>query len=668
MKTLFFVSCLSLSVLVNGAEKCLGYLDLKPSHIIITEKYLDLISDLHSGTIPVVSASALKKNIAAAEGQEGLFPVSLDLLKNLSSPRFTSKEYTESCLETAHELKDGYVNNVEVQNALNDFCYKYLGKQFKNFIANSPEVIERSIKKWALRISNYEAESIPLTREIKKLKAKKNDAINLIAKELKEQKLPLSWDLVEDLGSPAQLVELYYATGADNNNVEVIQQKIRTLWDSYKKTFRENKREMAASIAQKYIEYVSANSSSLAEHSWWKKLIAISKDMDLYGQQTIALGSSELAMRLAANDEELSTAIFTLLWPDIKTKNFKNIVKMTEERHLVDNFAKYDSRLKFWIAKGIEETGNTNLSKLLYQKLLTSAPIDFYSTIAVKTLHKLNDEKTTKAFIESITRNSDFKPLPFTELPKDFQRSLQKIALLLDLEQDELVEAEIKKAYDYTFADKNLTFNPKQILTHVVTDYLSCRSNHLQSFKVIYSSIDQDILELNKPLLEHLFPSKYLDMIKAVPNKIDPYIILSLIRQESAFNPQARSIAGAQGLMQIMPSTARHIQRINKRDLKKPEVNLKVGIKYLNQMMRSYDGNLIYTLAAYNAGPQKVNSWIKGTFSSNDPLVSIEEIPYEETRRYVKLIYRNYFFYKLMEGHYEHIEHPLAQSFFIQLI
>ena len=80
--------------------------------------------------------------------------------------------------------------------------------------------------------------------------------------------------------------------------------------------------------------------------------------------------------------------------------------------------------------------------------------------------------------------------------------------------------------------------------------------------------------------------------------------------------------------------------------------------------MRKFDGNLIYTLSAYNAGPTKTASWIKNVFVESDPLKLIEEIPYKETRMYVKLIYRNMYFYQFL---YEKRRKPqsLEKSFLI---
>ena len=103
--------------------------------------------------------------------------------------------------------------------------------------------------------------------------------------------------------------------------------------------------------------------------------------------------------------------------------------------------------------------------------------------------------------------------------------------------------------------------------------------------------------------------------------------------------------------MQLLPSTAVEIARSvdadspTHEDLKQPAINIRLGVKYLDQLMKNFGDNIIYALAAYNAGPQKVKSWAA---RGNDlkPLEFIESIPFIETRNYVKSVLRNYVIYK----------------------
>ncbi|HWP44369.1 MAG TPA: lytic transglycosylase domain-containing protein, partial [Blastocatellia bacterium] len=117
-----------------------------------------------------------------------------------------------------------------------------------------------------------------------------------------------------------------------------------------------------------------------------------------------------------------------------------------------------------------------------------------------------------------------------------------------------------------------------------------------------------------------------------------------LIRQESVFNPDAISRAGARGLMQLMPATGRLVSRrqgngnITASDLHNPTLNIKLGMNYLAQMLGQF-GRIEYAAAAYNAGPGRAKRWIaeRGSLDIED---WIESIPFSETRGYVQGVLR----------------------------
>ena len=122
--------------------------------------------------------------------------------------------------------------------------------------------------------------------------------------------------------------------------------------------------------------------------------------------------------------------------------------------------------------------------------------------------------------------------------------------------------------------------------------------------------------------------------------------MLSLIKQESAFNPGAGSNVGAVGLMQLMPQTAIEVNAdITRADLLGAEVNIQTGARYLKRMLTKFNGNVVLALAAYNAGPAAADRWQKDSPQGRGMLEFIEGIPYRETREYVGSIIRNYYWY-----------------------
>ncbi len=160
-----------------------------------------------------------------------------------------------------------------------------------------------------------------------------------------------------------------------------------------------------------------------------------------------------------------------------------------------------------------------------------------------------------------------------------------------------------------------------------------------------------------------LYPSYYWDQIAEAAHdaKVDPYLILSVIRQESFFNSDAVSRVGAVGLMQIMPQTGRKLARslgvrpFERNLLFDPDVSIRFGTQFLGDQVRSFQRGPAHNLgtalglAAYNAGPSVTQSWLK-RFPYEDQDAFVERIPYKETRLYVKKVLKNLAIYRTLNG------------------
>ncbi len=149
-----------------------------------------------------------------------------------------------------------------------------------------------------------------------------------------------------------------------------------------------------------------------------------------------------------------------------------------------------------------------------------------------------------------------------------------------------------------------------------------------------------------------LYPLAYKDTIDALSAKysLDPFLILSIAREESRFDYEAKSPAGAIGLMQLMPATAFSLDRTLKVDIRRSadlnniRKNLHLGVYYLSALVREF-GSYPQAIAAYNAGEKTVRKWLqRGKYTSPDEF--IEDIPYAETRKYVKRVLTTFFRYK----------------------
>lgn len=156
----------------------------------------------------------------------------------------------------------------------------------------------------------------------------------------------------------------------------------------------------------------------------------------------------------------------------------------------------------------------------------------------------------------------------------------------------------------------------------------------------------------NNLIMKMIYIKKYEDIVYKYSqiNNIDPMLTFAVIKAESNFNSNAVSKSNAIGLMQLMENTAVEVgnninETIKKEQLYNPEINIKIGTKYLAELLERYDNNLNLTLAAYNAGIGNVDEWIKnGTIKADGS--DIENIPFKETNNYVRKILRDYEIYK----------------------
>jgi soluble lytic murein transglycosylase len=171
-----------------------------------------------------------------------------------------------------------------------------------------------------------------------------------------------------------------------------------------------------------------------------------------------------------------------------------------------------------------------------------------------------------------------------------------------------------------------------------------------RSFARLNNDEKQDVF-INYP--ELVFPRPYKDQVNemAEKTKLPPSLIYSIMKQESGFNERARSAADAMGLMQVIPGLAKQLSRKfevpykKSEDLYDPEINIQIGSYELMEQVRKQNGKLAYVAAAYNAGPNALSRWLTNR-NREDILEFIEEIPYDETRTYIKLIARNKAFYE----------------------
>jgi soluble lytic murein transglycosylase len=246
-----------------------------------------------------------------------------------------------------------------------------------------------------------------------------------------------------------------------------------------------------------------------------------------------------------------------------------------------------------------------------------------------------------------------FQPLPEPHLVDAFPEDsphLAKARLLANAGLNEYIADEIKADPDSAswsalaeaqiYANYGETYRGIRALKRALPN---ASSASIQSIPLVYWRI--------------LFPEAWWNTIQAesAKNNLDPYLVASLIRQESEFDPSVVSYANAYGLMQLLPATGRTMAReeglahFETFQLLDPETNIRLGCRYLRQMLDKFGGVQEYALAAYNAGDYRVADWqAAGPYSGIDEFV--ESIPFTQTREYVEAILRNEETYRAIDN------------------
>jgi peptidoglycan lytic transglycosylase len=365
-----------------------------------------------------------------------------------------------------------------------------------------------------------------------------------------------------------------------------------------------------------------------------RALFAAADIHEFFGRKDQAVQFYERAIKTSPKGAVGEDARWRLAWLYYNSGDFAAAMATFKALASQSRSNAFSTAALYWQARSAEKLADPESATQLYRRILHDGAESYYEALALRGLDRLgapyDEPKTVKpAAVDE----------PDPPLAEELAFHLMRARDLADLTLHSLATAELDEI--------NSTKPNGRLRMLLMREYFRNRAygrslgiaNQLPA-----SEAERDL---------YRYPLAFWELIqqKAQERDIDPYLVVSLIRQESLFDARARSPAAALGLMQLIPPTAARVAKQlglavpSQERLYEPEVNLTLGTKYLKDLLERYSNNWYKALAAYNAGEAAVDRWEKEVVT-DDIEEFVERIPYVETRGYVKLVMRNHRIYK----------------------
>jgi len=368
-----------------------------------------------------------------------------------------------------------------------------------------------------------------------------------------------------------------------------------------------------------------------------------------------ALDTFREAQARFPNGPRASYVHWKAAWLTLRQGRNADAEKAFEEQIALYPSSSETSAALYWRARLAEEDNQFLMARAFYQKLSDRYRNFYYAELGRQRLKHLpagaGDATTKYALLDRVPPLDNRDKVADSEPPSD-ELHVQKAELLGN---GGLVDFAVRELQAAAAADGGSWGPAETAQLYVETGHYDQAIELMKHSAPNYFALD--IPDLPRKYWEALFPRAYWNDLKrsSAANGLDPYLVASLIRQESEFNPNAVSRANAVGLMQLLPKTGKAVARQEKMkrytasQLYTPAVNLQLGTRYFRGMVDKFGGSFEYALAAYNAGSDRVDDWLsQGKY--RDPQEFVESIPFTETREYVQAILRNASVYKQLYG------------------
>lgn len=342
-------------------------------------------------------------------------------------------------------------------------------------------------------------------------------------------------------------------------------------------------------------------------------------------------------------------------WIRYGARDWPGAVASFEQLASVDVSTPQRNGARYWQARALERDARAGQAKTLYQQIVAETPTDYYAMWAQQRLEgglpesmRLPPIGMEAGMLAAVEEDAPQTPPaePMTQGaaagPDAFHlaRAAElKAAGPKELARDELATIERQNQ------------NDTAILRYLLHAYqgVDGYANAVRLLRRLGDSADLPTAERER----FLYPPAFWTIVRraADANGVDPFLVEAVMRQESLFDPAARSPADAWGLMQLLPSTARRVATtsgdppVDPTDLTRPETNIQLGVRYLRTLLDRFGDDPLKAVAAYNGGEASVEKWER-RFPDLEGDEFVESISFRETRDYVKRVVTNYRAYR----------------------
>ena len=340
-----------------------------------------------------------------------------------------------------------------------------------------------------------------------------------------------------------------------------------------------------------------------------------------------AIRSLNEQSHIFSTPESRQKALWSMGWVAFRSGQFASARGVFQYLQNESPYGVYAPRAIYWSARAAEQLGMGEVYQAELKALVERFPVDYYSVQAATRLAQHPESAEVAVADLDLGREPHSLLLARTLVDVgDFKATRRLLQRALTVEKPSLGPEAL------------LGF--EQIARRVQSNYFERRFRWERNKR--FPQIDHETIRA----LAYSFPWTYVQIVSraARMSRVDASLVIALARQESAFNPEAISHAGAMGLLQVMPDTANEVmgfaagsEESKQLDILNPKTNAELGAVYLSRMLRRNDGQVEYALASYNAGPAAVQRW-RSRLGAVPIDVFVEEIPYSETRDYVRRV------------------------------